>query len=396
MFHLRFWKKALALFLITACVFPFFACADTQTTDTAGGTAQIRTDAPSDKTETGKAKTDSTDKTGQKETNSMNDTETTQTEPEEPFPPTAEQLAKMDFSKKNYVIATDQRQTEEQYGAVVLFDLDKATPGSWDLDDAEVWRYTLKPDKPAYNCPSGVKFRTGNRVYGDVVLIACSGGYAGVISFPQGEELWHVDLCGNNPHSIEILPDGAVATASSNGNEVRLYAPQSTEYTSVTVPDAHAVLWDDDNECLWALEGFGVLHAYGVVVKDGKYSLVEIKKYNTKGGAHECTQDFSDRDYLFLCVTEGIVRINKETGAYTMMRSNYGAADCKGYGINELGNYLYISSKAGKQDDSWINDHYASWCTSTICIAYGGSTKTSRFYSKTCAFYKPYVFRGDY
>jgi hypothetical protein len=84
-----------------------------------------------------------------------------------------------------------------------------------------------------------------------------SYGLCAIIPYPAltGKK-WAINLgAGINPHAIELLPDGNVAIAASDGNFVRVYTSsqgdRSVNYASFRLLAAHAVLWDPAFTVLW-------------------------------------------------------------------------------------------------------------------------------------------------
>ncbi|MBK1788203.1 DUF6528 family protein [Prauserella cavernicola] len=91
------------------------------------------------------------------------------------------------------------------------------------------------------------------------LLTTASGGFAAVVPYPQGTgAYWAADVDGaNNPHSIELLPDGNVAVAASTGGWLRVYTAsqgsRSTHYAEYPLEGGHGAVWDERRGVLWAL-----------------------------------------------------------------------------------------------------------------------------------------------
>ncbi|MFI6639337.1 DUF6528 family protein [Streptomyces sp. NPDC050504] len=107
-----------------------------------------------------------------------------------------------------------------------------------------------------YPCEAKVRVH-GKRTY---LLTTASFGFAAVVEYPSGRRHWGAALSagtiGHNPHSIELLPDGSVAVASSTGGSVRWYAaPPSKDFVDFALEDAHGLQWDPVHRLLWALGG---------------------------------------------------------------------------------------------------------------------------------------------
>jgi hypothetical protein len=129
--------------------------------------------------------------------------------------------------------------------------LDQNAP-KWGKDAGVKWMWSAPQDE-GWNNLSDVKFRT-NPDRAKVVLVAASGGNVASINYATRQVIWQATIPGrSNPHSIELLPNGAVAVADSQG--AIWYFPRGTKSNPkrYPLPDAHAVLYNDGR--LWALGG---------------------------------------------------------------------------------------------------------------------------------------------
>ncbi|WP_146250255.1 DUF6528 family protein [Paenibacillus flagellatus] len=134
---------------------------------------------------------------------------------------------------------------------------DPASP-DWDGVDARVWSwkpstalgYTSR-EVGLWNGPSEAKLKGR-------VLVATAGQLATIASYPTGTRIWAADVgIGSNPHSAELLPNGNIAVAASDGKWVRVYAssqgPDAVAYGEFKLDFAHATHWDEENELLWVI-----------------------------------------------------------------------------------------------------------------------------------------------
>ena len=124
-----------------------------------------------------------------------------------------------------------------------------------------VWEWSALKDshipdaeRSWFRLPSEVKAAED----GKIILFACSGGAIGAVSVSSGELLWYT-WSGSNPHSIALLPDGNVATASSNGSFIKIFPVggrrgyiDSAQFIVVSLQSAHNVIWDARNHLLWS------------------------------------------------------------------------------------------------------------------------------------------------
>ena len=98
---------------------------------------------------------------------------------------------------------------------------------------------------------------------GKHLLVSSSGGGCALLELPSVKALWWARV--TNAHSIEALPDGRIAVASSvgkTGNKVVLFDREvpGRSITELPLKSAHGLVWDDGRKLLWAL-GYDVLIA---------------------------------------------------------------------------------------------------------------------------------------
>ncbi|MBO1336494.1 hypothetical protein J3486_35285 [Streptomyces sp. VRA16 Mangrove soil] len=133
--------------------------------------------------------------------------------------------------------------------SVVKWSFDpRHTPGYADLQPDRTWT------------PNEAKVRSWRgKTY---VLTSASKGFAAVVEYPSKKRYWGATLGAGtsdyNPHSVELLPNGDVAVASSAGNEgVALFArsqgPAPKWADRVRITGAHGLYWDAGRKRLWAL-----------------------------------------------------------------------------------------------------------------------------------------------
>lgn len=103
--------------------------------------------------------------------------------------------------------------------------------------------------------PSDARLRQiGSTQY---LCVAASSGFCAIIPYPSlTGKLWAINIGSSaNPHACELLPNGNVAIAGSNGNWVRVYTASqgtySSNYAQFNLNASHAALWDPLLNRLW-------------------------------------------------------------------------------------------------------------------------------------------------
>lgn len=146
-------------------------------------------------------------------------------------------------------------------GAEEIFQIDPTADST-----AALWTWRAK-DRPELPETLRNTFRTTSECKpqkdGKQLLITSSGGGCALLEFPSGKALWWARA--TNAHSIEALPGGLIAVASSvgkGGDQVILYDETSPMSAIAQIPlaSAHGLVWDEARQCLWAL-GFDELIA---------------------------------------------------------------------------------------------------------------------------------------
>ncbi|GAA4223280.1 hypothetical protein FHR32_001213 [Streptosporangium album] len=148
--------------------------------------------------------------------------------------------------------------TEQAGHRILILDADPAT---W--EQARItWEWQPSRDNGFGDLVAGWgdpdEARLRNRQGRSYLLTTASAGLAAMVPYPAGHGGWGVDVGPeDNPHSIDLLPDGNVAVVASKGGWLRLYTasagPRAASYAQVPLPGGHGVVWDEGSRLLWAL-----------------------------------------------------------------------------------------------------------------------------------------------
>lgn len=150
---------------------------------------------------------------------------------------------------------------EQASDRIIIFKSDT----DWNLDKNIIWSWSvsnspaIKPvDYHYFHMLSDAK-RVSN---GSCVIICASGGGIALIRLSDKQTLFYARAEGNT-HSVELLPDGNLVSASSTGGYLRLFStdpsvsqfPDQVKSVKYPFADAHGVTWDQRGEQLWAVGG---------------------------------------------------------------------------------------------------------------------------------------------
>ena len=253
-----------------------------------------------------------------------------------------------------------------------------------------VWSY-----KADYYNIAGAKLRNCSE-YGDVALFVCGSSHGYMVSYPEGELLWSTSNAAANPHSIELMPNGIIAIASSTGNEIRFFSPTqsfSFQLASVKLTDAHGVLWDDINQLLWAIGG-DLLTAYRVTLNGYKLTVSEDSSRRVvipTDNAHDLAPVYGNPDLLWITTGSKVYQFNKRTESFSVSYAGnewLNRKNVKGVGNFSDGSICYI----------YPDGAFESWTSRSIMLirCKNGEMVKEKLTSDSGHFYKIRVWDTAY
>lgn len=251
--------------------------------------------------------------------------------------------------------------TDNTKGSLVALDLDDLNRNWMHLDwkkrgndFKELWSVDLKNDDLC-----GVKYRYSSFYGTHVVLATASTGQAYAIDYRSKQVLWSVNDCSYdkdvislyNAHSIEMLPNGDIIVATSgygegdarykNGGLHYYPAGSNTRSEFLSLPFAHAVLWDPTNKCLWAIGYEGVVAVKITGEGEGAFmtKIPEMSYEMSYFSGHDMVPAFGMKGKYWISDSSNVYLYDTATKEMTR-HDTYSMASVKGIAYFEDGTFI--------------------------------------------------------
>ena len=242
---------------------------------------------------------------------------------------------------------------------------------------------------------TGVNFRHSSK-HGDVVVCA-SGTVVKVLNYETGKVIWSKTGIASSAHGAELLPNGVVAVASSSPNKLSFFDMNSSASKTLTLEDAHAVLWDPKNEVVWAA-GYTEIRAYKVTLKSGTLTVTEDTSKRSpfnNTGAHDLAPVYYDKDKMWVSTFGKVYVYDKTTKTFSEEIPGSDGILC-GRRVKGLGNFPDGSMITTYPDEA--SDSLYTWTTEKLnfYFMYEGKLYYSPVYTEGEHYYKVRIVCNDY
>ncbi len=200
--------------------------------------------------------------------------------------------------------------TEQASGKIVMIDQPTGKL-AWDWNPAES---NLSASQAEW---FGLPDETKPIMDKSAVLVTASKGGVAIVNVTD-KSVTFAAKPGGNPHSAEILPDGSVVVACSDGNKLVLYKKDGESIGTkaaftLVMTAAHNVVWDKRRNCLWtASDG----HIYKLSYDQSAPSLTQEYSYDLPGDntmVHDMVPVYG-KDILYVTTQQNVFSFNPETG----------------------------------------------------------------------------------
>ena len=193
---------------------------------------------------------------------------------------------------------------------------------------------------------------------------------------------------------MELLPNGIIAVASSEGNEIRLFNINDGDTFSdanIQLTDAHGTLWDPEWNLLWTL-GKTDLKAYEISLGNGGTVSVEekISKPLITSKGHDLAPVYdNDKNKLWVTTDSAVYVYNKDSGEFTLAESSIQKTLVKGISNFKDGSIVmtYPDGKGSNMNRTKTVSFY---------LNYEENLYSYNFVSENNEFYKIRVYCTDY
>jgi hypothetical protein len=187
------------------------------------------------------------------------------------------------------------------------------------------WRADTPSIRPEhfkwFTNPSDAKIVDHNRC----VLTCASGGGIALIRRADKKVLFYA-YAGGNTHSIELLPDGNIVSASSHGNKLTVFRVDTLHFpkvnwTQVYVPFGHNVVWDKKRMVFWSA-GLNTMRRYAYNFKKDGPGLALLDTFLYKP-SHDQAHDLFpvwNKDALYLTDTKNVYIFDIEKNTVKPLR----------------------------------------------------------------------------
>ncbi|MGV3509562.1 MAG: DUF6528 family protein [Sphingobacteriaceae bacterium] len=293
-----------------------------------------------------------------------------------------------------YVAGTNQNGNRIEVYDPAVADWNTAAAKIWSWKPTTTLAYT-STDIAAWSNVSDVKLRD-NTLWANVnqvIVATSSGGLITIASYPYGYKKWARNV-GGNPHSAELLPNGNIATASSTGGYVRVYASSQSStnntYAQFNLPDAHGVLWDPANNLLWALGDNLYALTVGGTAANPTLTEVTSRRKTITGTGHDLSPYYGDSNKLLITASSYVWVYDKTTKVLTNVP---GAAFRTA--VKAISNQPSTGQLVETKPRTSCTQN--TWCTAYVEF-YNGTTGALEMtkYVSGAAFYKARIFNSAY
>lgn len=195
------------------------------------------------------------------------------------------------------------------------------------------------------------------------ILVTSSNGWAALVEIETGKVLWSAKGIAN-AHSAEVLPNGRIAVAVSDGGDVvKIYnrSTPDTPLASYSLKSAHGVVWSEKMQRLYAI-GATSVQIYKLKNWDGGAPELELERTESSSGFVSGLHDMTlvDENTLIMGGNKAAL-YDMNTRAFTSLPHFSSYAGVKSINYNpSTGEAYYTYAWNGNSEGAF------AWSTHTI------------------------------
>lgn len=281
---------------------------------------------------------------------------------------------------------------------------------NWNSDSAMKWSWRplvslgfTTAEVNAFGGGTDVKLRVaGNETF----LAITDNSMAIIISYPDGNKKW-AQIMNGNLHAAELLPNGNLAVAASDGNWIRVYAtsqgPAATKFATFPLLAAHAVLWDPGFNLLWVTGQIpGGPHVLTALVISGSAADPVITEDPSRRSelpspwGHDVSPYYGDTTRLWVSTNGGAYVYDKLSKRFSGAPGGSNKIFVKAVSNMPSGLIIETQPDANKTPRPAVSCSLNDWSTSTVDVySKRGSLQETRITTGAC-FYRARVFSNKY
>ncbi len=203
---------------------------------------------------------------------------------------------------------------------IILSEQAKSRVGIADVDAQKIvweWCPAEQPDIPKEHADWFSNMSDAKLVKSGEYLLACaSGGGVALVRMADKKTVFYA-YAGGNTHSIELLPDGNIVSASSTGNLMRMFVydaskfPDQLLYKDYYLYDGHNLVWDTARKLLYSASN-DQLFSYRYHAADTALVLVDSAAM-PDGHAHDLYWEYKKK-FLWLSSGTAVFRVYVPSG----------------------------------------------------------------------------------
>ncbi|MBS1565906.1 MAG: hypothetical protein JST39_16070 [Bacteroidetes bacterium] len=297
----------------------------------------------------------------------------------------------------NYIMATNDASRKIELYEPVIDDWNKPEAKKWSWGPTTALGFSSQ-EVTSFGGGTDVKLRHVKAWHDSTFIAVTDNGMAAIIPYPAGTKRWSMLISGNL-HSAELLPNGNIAIAASDGNWVRVYAssqgPNASAYAQYNLNAAHAALWDSLNNVVWVIgqDPANATHILTALTVGGTPDNPTLTEDLSRRSAlpsvwgHDVSPFYGDMNRLWVSTNSAAYVYNKTTKTFVVAPGTANRIFVKAISNQASGQIVETQPDANKSPRPPVNCSLNDWSTSTVeFYSSNGTLQGSRVINGACVY----------